>query len=83
MTEVVRPTCSWSGLDPDGEHVVGCDRTAAAVVLDRDGHRFYACEQHLASAKARAESGVLTAGLRHLPHAGTSDRPRGVHVRVT
>ena len=83
MTKTIRPTCSWTGVDPTGTRAVGCDRPAAAVVLDRKGHRVYACEEHLASAKARAERGDLQTGLRHLPHAGTDSRPPDVHVTLT
>ncbi len=80
---VVRPTCSWIGLAPDGEREVSCDRPASAVVLDRSGHRVYACPDHLASAKARAERGHLEMGLRRRPHGGTDERPPAVHVRLT
>lgn len=83
MTRIIRPTCSWTGVDPSGERAVGCDRPASAVVLDRNGHRIYACEEHLAGAKARAERGDVRIGLRHLPHAGTDARPPDMHVTLT
>lgn len=51
------PVCSWSGVAPDGEAIVGCDRPAKAVVIDASGHRVYACGDHLARAKARARAG--------------------------
>lgn len=83
MTRIVRPMCSWTGLDPTGERTVACDRPAAALVLDRNGHRVYACEEHLAVAKAHAESGYVRTGLRRLPHGGTDARPPDVRVTLT
>ena len=81
MTEVVRPLCSWTGVNPDGDEIVACDRRATSMVRAHDGHRIYTCDEHLASAKARAGSGEIESGIihpRHRPHEAAPE----VHVAL-
>ncbi|MCI4340561.1 MAG: hypothetical protein L3J73_04775, partial [Thermoplasmata archaeon] len=57
MNELVRPLCSWTGVNPDGDEIVACERRATAVVYGTKGQRTYSCDEHMASVKARAGSG--------------------------
>jgi hypothetical protein len=49
--------CSWTGLEPDGERVIGCDRPVRGYAANAAGDRWYACDEHITEAKRRAESG--------------------------
>ena len=68
MSEVIRPLCGWTGIGENEEQVLTCERRATAMILDRHGHRVFTCPEHVASAKARAESGDLVVGLTHRPN---------------
>ncbi|MCI4361039.1 MAG: hypothetical protein L3J91_04990, partial [Thermoplasmata archaeon] len=79
MSELVRPLCSWTGVNPDGDEIVSCDRRATGAVRAANGHRIYTCDEHLASAKARDGSGEVESGLAHLRHRAHESAPE-VHV---
>jgi hypothetical protein len=79
MSESVRPLCAWTGVNPDGDVVLACDRAATTFVVGLDGHRIYSCDEHLGSAKAKAQSGAQERGsFRHRPY-DPSEAPQ-VHV---
>jgi len=81
MSDVVRPLCSWTGVNPDGDEIVACDRRATTFVLAPNGHRVYSCDEHLAGAKARAGSGVLESGVPQHRHRPRVELPE-VHVAL-
>ena len=81
MSEHVRPLCSWTGVNPDGDEIVACDRRATAFVVAPDGHRWYSCDEHLGSTKARAGTGLLESGVTHLRYRSHGEAPE-VHVAV-
>jgi hypothetical protein len=82
MSELVRPLCSWTGVNPDGDEIVACDRRATAAVTTSTGHRIYTCDEHMSSAKARAGSGEVESGIVHLRHRSHEQAPE-VHVAMS
>jgi hypothetical protein len=81
MSETVQPICSWTGVNPEADELIACDRRATAFVLAESGHRVYSCDEHLASAKSRAGSGVLESAITHLHHRDHEEAPE-VHVTL-
>jgi len=81
MSELVRPLCSWTGVNPDGDEIVACDRRATSAIVAQSGHRIYTCDEHLANAKARAGSGVQENAIVYLRHRLHEDAPE-VHVAL-
>lgn len=81
MTTILHVACCWSGLEPDGEHEITCDRFVLGFAQRADGQRFYACEEHVAEAKARASSGEFHHLLPPPYHEG--DRPDRVRETIT
>jgi hypothetical protein len=81
MSELVRPLCSWTGVNPEGDEIVACDRRATSVVLHPSGRRLYSCDEHIASAKARAGSGQVETGQIRLRHRLHEEAPE-VHVAL-
>lgn len=53
MARRTTPMCSWTGLSPDGEAIVACDRPATEFIEDEGGRRRYTCAEHAASARAK------------------------------
>lgn len=75
------PQCSWMGASGDGETDVLCGKCASGYVETRTGHRIYTCEEHIASAKSRAESGRYIHGFREndqIPPVGSRVAVSGV-----
>ena len=81
MSELVRPLCSWTGVNPDGDEIVACDRRATAVVYGPKGHRSYSCDEHLATVKAHAGTGRVETGVVHLRYRSHEEAPE-VHVAL-
>ena len=52
MSPKSTPMCSWTGLAPDGETIVACDKPATEFIENESGRRRYTCAEHAADAKS-------------------------------
>lgn len=59
LTYMTEPhlVCSWTGMEPDGEHSMGCDRPVCGYAANAAGERWYSCDEHITEAKRRSDGG--------------------------
>jgi hypothetical protein len=65
----LHPVCCWIGVGEDGETVMTCNRPAHGYVENEFGHRWFACDEHVGDAKARAHNGRFVHGMLGSPGA--------------
>lgn len=70
------PMCSWEGVEPDDEErQIFCDKPATAYIETEEGHKVYACDEHLGEVRAKAGGGRVVRNAQHAADEG--------HLRVS